>query len=236
MIDMYICTKSYLRNGGNDMTKYMVSPSILSGDFANMGDSVKNACDWGADLIHVDVMDGVYVPNITFGMPMVKSIKPYSQVPLDVHLMITEPEKYVGSFVDCGADIVTFHPDASKDVQKGLDTIKSKGAKCGLVLNPDKPLELVYPYINDIDMVLLMSVFPGFGGQKFIAEVLDKAKELKEYITKHNINIDIEIDGGVSSQNAEIIRNSGVNILVAGSAVYKSENPSKEIALIKGLK
>lgn len=216
------------------MTKFMVSPSILSGDFANMGESVKKACDWGADLIHVDVMDGVYVPNITFGMPMVSAIKPYSSVPLDVHLMITEPEKYVGSFVDSGADIVTFHPDASKDVRKGLDIIKSKGAKCGLVLNPDKPLDLVYPYLAEIDMVLLMSVFPGFGGQKFIESVLDKAKVLKEYIEKNNLNVDIEIDGGVSSKNAEKVRNSGVNILVAGSAVFKNENPSKEISLIKG--
>ncbi|HRF36682.1 MAG TPA: ribulose-phosphate 3-epimerase [Clostridia bacterium] len=216
------------------MTKFMVSPSILSGDFANMGESVKKACDWGADLIHVDVMDGVYVPNITFGMPMVSAIKPYSSVPLDVHLMITEPEKYVGSFVDSGADIVTFHPDASKDVRKGLDIIKSKGAKCGLVLNPDKPLDLVYPYLAEIDMVLLMSVFPGFGGQKFIESVLDKAKVLKEYIEKNNLNVDIEIDGGVSSKNAEKVRNSGVNILVAGSAVFKSENPTKEISLIKG--
>ncbi len=216
------------------MTKFMVSPSILSGDFANMGESVKKACDWGADLIHVDVMDGVYVPNITFGMPMVSAIKPYSSVPLDVHLMITEPEKYVGSFVDSGADIVTFHPDASKDVRKGLDIIKSKGAKCGLVLNPDKPLDLVYPYLAEIDMVLLMSVFPGFGGQKFIESVLDKAKVLKEYIEKNNLNVDIEIDGGVSSKNAEKVRNCGVNILVAGSAVFKNENPSKEISLIKG--
>lgn len=217
------------------MIKYQVSPSILSGDFANMGDSVKKACEWGADLIHVDVMDGVYVPNITFGMPMVKSIKPYSSVPLDVHLMITEPEKYVGAFVDCGADMVTFHPEASNDVAKGLQIIKSKGAKCGLALNPDKSLDLVYPFIKEIDMVLLMSVYPGFGGQKFIADVLNKAKELKEYILKNNINIDIEIDGGVSSQNAEIIRKSGVNILVAGSAVFKSNDPAKEIALIKGI-
>ena len=216
------------------MTEYKVSPSILSGDFANMGKSVKDACFWGADLIHVDVMDGVYVPNITFGMPMVAAIKKYSTVPLDVHLMIIEPEKYVGSFVDSGADIVTFHPEASKDVAKGIEIIKSKGAKCGLVLNPDKPLDLVYPYINDIDMVLLMSVFPGFGGQKFIESVLDKAKELKDYIDKNNINIDIEIDGGVSSANAEQVRNSGVNILVEGSAVFKSNDPADEIAKIKG--
>lgn len=216
------------------MIKYMVSPSILSGDFAQMGQSVKSACDWGADLIHVDVMDGVYVPNITFGMPMVAAIKPYSSVPLDVHLMITKPEKYVAAFVDSGADIVTFHPEASNDVAGAIKQIKDKGAKCGLALNPDKPLELIMPYINDIDMVLLMSVYPGFGGQKFIADVLDKARELREYITKNNIKIDIEIDGGVSGGNAELVRNSGVNILVAGSAVYKSSAPRLEISKIKG--
>ncbi|MDE6967449.1 MAG: ribulose-phosphate 3-epimerase [Clostridia bacterium] len=216
------------------MTKYMVAPSILSGDFANMGDSVRKACEWGADLIHVDVMDGVYVPNITFGMPMVSAIKPYSSIPLDVHLMITEPEKYVGKFVDNGADIVTFHPEASKNVLGAIETIKSKGAKCGLALNPDKPLDLVCPYLDKIDMVLLMSVFPGFGGQKFIESVLDKAKELKSYIDKNNLNIDIEIDGGVSSKNAQIVRDSGVNILVAGSAVYKSDCPKTEIEKIRG--
>lgn len=216
------------------MTKNMVSPSILSGDFANMGESVQKACKWGADLIHVDVMDGVYVPNITFGMPMVKSIKPYSTVPLDVHLMITEPEKYVARFVESGADIVTFHPEASKNVLETINTIKSCGAKCGLALNPDKPLDLVYPYINNVDMVLLMSVFPGFGGQKFIESVLGKATELKKYIDSNNLNIDIEIDGGISSKNAQIVRDSGVNVLVAGSAVYNSDMPEIEIAKIRG--
>lgn len=217
------------------MTKILVSPSILSGDFANMGETVKKTCEWGADLIHVDVMDGVYVPNITFGMPMVKAIKPYSSIPLDVHLMITEPEKYVGQFVDAGADIVTFHPEASKDIQGAINTIKSKGAKCGLVLNPDKPLDLVYPYIDQLDMVLLMSVYPGFGGQKFIESVLEKAVELKKYVDNHDIKIDIEIDGGVSSSNASKIKECGVNVLVAGSAVFKSENPSKTIEEIRTL-
>lgn len=217
------------------MTKILVSPSILSGDFANMGETVKKTCEWGADLIHVDVMDGVYVPNITFGMPMVKAIKPYSSIPLDVHLMITEPEKYVGQFVDAGADIVTFHPEASKDIQGAINTIKSKGAKCGLVLNPDKPLDLVYPYIDQLDMVLLMSVYPGFGGQKFIESVLEKAVELKKYIDNNNIKIDIEIDGGVSSNNAHKIKECGVNVLVAGSAVFKSENPKKTIEEIRSL-
>lgn len=217
------------------MTKIMISPSILSGDFAKMGETVAKTCEWGADLIHVDVMDGVYVPNITFGMPMVKAIKPYSTIPLDVHLMITEPEKYVGQFVDCGADIVTFHPEASKDIEGAINTIKSKGAKCGLVLNPDKPLDLVYPYIDKLDMVLLMSVYPGFGGQKFIANVLDKAKELKAYVDANNLSIDIEIDGGVAPDNAKQIKECGVNVLVAGSSVFKSENPAKTIEALRSL-
>lgn len=175
------------------------------------------------------------MPNITFGMPMVKAIKPYSTIPLDVHLMITEPEKYVGQFVDCGADIVTFHPEASKDIEGAINTIKSKGAKCGLVLNPDKPLDLVYPYIDKLDMVLLMSVYPGFGGQKFIANVLDKAKELKAYVDANNLSIDIEIDGGVAPDNAKQIKECGVNVLVAGSSVFKSENPAKTIEALRSL-
>ena len=214
------------------MTEYKVSPSILSGDFANMGKSVKDACFWGADLIHVDVMDGVYVPNITFGMPMVAAIKKYSTVPLDVHLMIIEPEKYVGSFVDSGADIVTFHPEASKDVAKGIEIIKSKGAKCGLVLNPDKPLDLVYPYINDIDMVLLMSVNPGFGGQKFI-NIVPKIKKLVTMCRESGVEPLIQVDGGITPETAPLVTQAGANVLVAGSAVFGKEDRKEAIAMLR---
>lgn len=213
------------------MTK-LVAPSILSGDFANMAKSCLDAKAWGADILHLDVMDGVFVPNITFGMPMVKALKARNILPLDVHLMITKPEKYVRQFCDCGADIVTFHPDASDDVAGALKIIKDKGVKCGLVLNPDKPLELVRPYLDDIDVLLIMSVYAGFGGQKFIPESLDKLKQAKKLIEGKNVLL--EVDGGVDETNAKDILACGVDIMVAGSAVYKSENPSKTIKILRG--
>ena len=214
--------------------KVLVSPSILSAEFAKMGEGVSNVEKWGADLVHCDVMDGVFVPNITFGMPMVKSLRKYSKLPFDVHLMITEPEKYVGEFCDAGADIVTFHPDASKDVKKALDIIKSKGKKCGLVLNPDKPLSLVEDYLEDIDMLLIMSVYAGFGGQSFIPEVLDKVREAKKMIEKTGRDIDIEIDGGINTNNIKDVLDAGVNVVVAGSAVFKAENPAETIKALRG--
>ena len=213
------------------MTK-LVAPSILSGDFADMAKSCLDAKTWGADILHLDVMDGVFVPNITFGMPMVKALKTRNILPLDVHLMITKPEKYVSQFCDCGADIVTFHPDASDDVAGALKIIKDKGVKCGLVLNPDKPLELVRPYLDDIDVLLIMSVYAGFGGQKFIPESLDKLKQAKKHIEGKNVLL--EVDGGVDETNAKDILACGVDIMVAGSAVYKSENPSKTIKILRG--
>lgn len=213
------------------MTK-LVAPSILSGDFADMAKSCLDAKTWGADILHLDVMDGVFVPNITFGMPMVKALKTRNILPLDVHLMITKPEKYVSQFCDCGADIVTFHPDASDDVAGALKIIKDKGVKCGLVLNPDKSLELVRPYLDDIDVLLIMSVYAGFGGQKFIPESLGKLKQAKKLIEGKNVLL--EVDGGVDETNAQDILNCGVDIMVAGSAVYKSENPSKTIKILRG--
>lgn len=213
------------------MTK-LVAPSILSGDFADMAKSCLDAKAWGADILHLDVMDGVFVPNITFGMPMVKALKTRNILPLDVHLMITKPEKYVSQFCDCGANIVTFHPDASDDVAGALKIIKDKGVKCGLVLNPDKPLELVIPYLDDIDVLLIMSVYAGFGGQKFIPESLDKLKQAKKLIEGKNVLL--EVDGGVDETNARDILACGVDIMVAGSAVYKSENPSKTIKILRG--
>ena len=216
------------------MSKILVSPSILSAEFANMGEGVKNVEKWGADLVHCDVMDGVFVPNITFGMPMVKSLRKYTDLPFDVHLMITEPEKYVGEFCDAGADIVTFHPDASKDVKRALDIIKSKGKKCGLVLNPDKPLSLVEDYLEDIDMLLIMSVYAGFGGQKFIPDVLSKVREAKKMIEKTGRDIAIEIDGGVNTENIKEILDAGVTVVVAGSAVFKAENPSETVVKLRG--
>ena len=215
------------------MTKPLVAPSILSADFANMENAASDVRKWGGDWLHCDVMDGVFVPNITFGMPMVKALDRVTDMTLDVHLMITEPEKYVERFCDAGADFVTFHVDASKNVDGALNAIKAKGKKCGLVLNPDKPLSLVEPYIDKIDMLLIMSVYAGFGGQKFIPESVQKLKDAKKLIGDRNILL--EIDGGVGEDNAKEIIAAGTDVLVAGSSVFGSKNPEKVISALKGI-
>lgn len=203
----------------------LVAPSMLAADFANMASELKNIEKWGADIVHCDVMDGVYVPNITFGMPMVKAFKRNTDLPIDAHLMITKPEKYVGQFCDAGADIVTFHPDASYDVQGALDTIKSKGKKCGLVVNADVSFDVVMPYLNQIDMLVIMTVQAGFGGQSFKPECLEKAKLGAIEREKHGYCYLIEVDGGVSEDNIAMLKEAGVDVCVAGSSVFKSANP-----------
>lgn len=216
------------------MSKVLVAPSILSADFGKIAEAVGNIKIWGADLVHCDVMDGVFVPNFTFGMPMIKAISRYSELPVDVHLMMIEPERYVEKFCTAGADIVTFHPDASKNTAKALDIIKSKGKKCGLVLNPDKPLSLIEPYLDKIDVVIIMSVFAGFGGQKFIEESLIKVGDAKQMFKANDRDILIEVDGGVTTDNAKRIIHAGADILVAGNAVFTAENPKFAIDLIRG--
>ena len=166
------------------MSKVKVAPSILSADFARMGEAVRNLDKWNADLIHCDVMDGVFVPNITFGMDMIKALRKCTNGILDVHLMIVKPEKYIPQFIAAGADTVTFHPDASDDVRGALTVIKDAGKKCGLVLNPDKPLSMIEPYLDIIDVVIIMGVYAGFGGQSFIPETLDKIREAKKTYRK----------------------------------------------------
>ena len=203
-----------------------VAPSILSADFANMAQAIRNIETWGADWVHCDVMDGVCVPNITFGMPMVKALRKYSDKVFDVHLMITEPEKYVGQFCDAGADIVTFHPDASKDVQGALNTIKAKGKKCGLVINADQPLDLAIPYFSQIDILLVMTVQAGFGGQSFKGECLEKLREAKRIQEDLGYTFELELDGGVSPENIALCKDSGATVVVAGSSVFKAENPA----------
>ncbi|MBO5775866.1 MAG: ribulose-phosphate 3-epimerase [Clostridia bacterium] len=216
------------------MTKHLVSPSILAGDFVNMERSVRSLREWGADLVHCDVMDGVYVKNITFGMPMIKAIKGIAELPLDVHLMITEPERYVEEFVKCGADYLTFHPEASKSPLETLKKIRALGCKAGIVLNPNIEFKDWAYLLPECDMILIMSVYAGLGGQKFIAEMLDKVKEAKAYITENNLPVVIEIDGGVGEANAKEVRDAGVDILVAGSAVYRSDDPARTINIIRG--
>ncbi len=213
------------------MKKVKVSPSILSADFANMGEAIQKTEKWGANYIHCDVMDGVFVNNITFGMPMIKAIKKYTSLPLDVHLMIVSPEKYVDRFVDAGANIITFHPNVCENVVETLRRIRARGVKAGLVVNPDVPISSIAKYIDEIDILLLMSVFPGFGGQKFIESVFDKIHEAKALIG--NRDIELEIDGGITVENVEKVTNAGVNVVVAGSAVYNVEDPKEAIKLLK---
>lgn len=209
----------------------LIAPSILSADFAAMGDAVRNLEKWRADWVHCDVMDGRFVPNITFGMPMVEALRRNTSLTLDVHLMIVEPEKYVERFVKAGADIVTFHPDASGDVHGTLAVIKSAGAKCGLVLNPDIAIDSVEPYLDECDVVMLMGVFPGFGGQKFIRDVLPKLTELKAL--RGDRKFLIELDGGVTEDNAKEIVAAGADVLVAGSSVFKSQHPQRTIEILR---
>ncbi|MFA5449898.1 MAG: ribulose-phosphate 3-epimerase [Clostridia bacterium] len=216
------------------MANILVAPSILSGDFANMEKSVKDLEKWGGDLVHCDVMDGVYVSNMTFGMPMVAAIKRITSLPLDVHLMITEPERYVEEFVVAGASYLTFHPDASRAPLEALRTIRRRGVKAGIVFNPNIPFKDYAYLVPECDMILIMSVYAGRGGQKFIEETLDKVREAKAYIDSLGLDIPIEIDGGVTEENAERIRLAGATILVAGSSVYKSPNPERTIKILKG--
>lgn len=211
-----------------------VAPSILSGDFANMGDTVRQVNEWGADYVHVDVMDGTFVKNLTFGMPMVKAIKKYSDIPLDVHLMIVNPENYVEEFVKCGADIVSFHPNATEKIDETIDKIHALGAKAGLAINPDIPVSEIAPYIHKLDMVVIMGVYAGFGGQKYIKEVDSKIKEVHNLIMNSGRDIELEVDGGVTEENASEIASIGANVLVGGSSVFKSTCPIRTIKVLKG--
>lgn len=210
-----------------------VAPSILSADFANMQKCVQDLKEWGADVVHCDVMDGVYVPNITFGMPMIKALRQHTDLPLDVHLMIVNPEKYVEKFCDAGADYVTFHPEVCANVENTLNLIRQKGKKCGLVVNANVDFEIVLPYLAQIDILLIMTVQAGFGGQSLIAECLDKAQRAKSLKERCGYRYEIEVDGGVGLQNVAQCKDAGVDIVVAGSSIFNAENPEYAIAKMK---
>ncbi len=216
------------------MKNVKIAPSILSANFAKMGEEVQSLEQCGADVVHCDVMDGVFVNNITFGIKMVEDIRKVTNLPLDCHLMIVHPEKYVERFAKAGADIITVHWEACQDnLKEVLELIKSTGVKCGAVINPDTPVDKIRDVILLCDMVLVMSVFPGFGGQKFIPSALDKLREIRAIIDESGKDIDLEIDGGVTAENVEEIKAAGANVIVAGSAVFKADDRAAMIAKLK---
>ena len=197
-----------------------ISPSILSADFSILGDEIKSLEKAGADLIHVDVMDGHFVPNITMGPPIIKRVRKCTKLPFDVHLMISPVEKYIKAFADAGADIITIHPEATDDLKRAVSAIKSLGKKAGVSLNPKTPINALMDVINDIDLILVMSVNPGFAGQSFMAEVLPKVSELRKMINDKKLKIDIEIDGGINFETAPLAVKAGANILVSGTTIF----------------
>lgn len=211
-----------------------IAPSILSADFSKLGEEIKDVERGGADYIHVDVMDGHFVPNITIGPLIVEAIRPVTKLPLDVHLMIENPDQYIESFAKAGADYITVHVEACRHLHRTIHFIKSLGVKAGVVLNPATPVHVIEDIIKEVDMVLLMTVNPGFGGQKFIPSVLRKITAVKKMADEKGLNIEIEVDGGVNEETAKLCIEAGANVLVAGSAVYNQENRAKAIAAIKG--
>ncbi|MEY3878439.1 MAG: hypothetical protein RIQ58_307 [Pseudomonadota bacterium] len=197
-----------------------ISPSILSADFSILGDEIKSLEKAGADLIHVDVMDGHFVPNITMGPPIIKMVRKCTKLPFDVHLMISPVEKYIKAFAEAGADIITIHPEATDNLKRAVSAIKSLGKKAGVSLNPKTPISALMDVINDIDLILIMSVNPGFAGQSFMAEVLPKVTELRKMINDKKLKIDIEIDGGINFETAPLAVKAGANILVSGTTIF----------------
>ena len=213
--------------------KIEVAPSILSADFRNLESEVKAVQDAGADRIHCDVMDGHFVPNLTFGPIVVEAVKKCVSIPLDVHLMMYHPEKYVNQFCDAGADILMVHAEACEDLSAVLDSIKKRGIKSGVAVNPDKPIDLFLPFLDKIDQILIMSVYAGFGGQKFIPETIEKVKQVAESVAEKYTHIDIEVDGGINNDTAKICIASGVNVLVAGSYIFGATDYKERVSAIR---
>ena len=217
------------------MKKIQISPSILSADFSQLGSEIKRLEDGGADMIHVDVMDGHFVPNLTIGPPVIKALRNQSSLKFDVHLMISPVHKYIDAYANAGADIITIHPEATENLENSIKKIKELKKKVGVSLNPETKIDLITNFLEQIDLVLIMSVNPGFGGQKFMPEVLTKIKDLKKIQKEKNLSFDIEIDGGIDFDNCKIAIEAGANILVSGTTVFKSNNGDikKNINLLK---
>ena len=217
------------------MKKIQISPSILSADFSQLGNEIKRLEEGGADMIHVDVMDGHFVPNLTIGPPVIKALKKQTSMLFDVHLMISPVHKYIEAYSDAGADIITIHPEATDDLGTSISKIKKLNKKVGVSLNPKTKIDTILNFLEKIDLVLIMSVNPGFGGQKFMPEVLSKVKKLKQLQDERKLNFDIEIDGGINFENSKTVKEAGANILVSGTTIFKSNNGNikKNIELLK---
>ena len=217
------------------MKKIQISPSILSADFSQLGNEIKKLEKAGADMIHVDVMDGHFVPNLTIGPPVIKALRNNTKLPFDVHLMISPVHKYIKDYADAGANIITIHPEATNNLKESIKHIKNLDKKVGVSLNPDTQINIIKDFLAEINLVLIMSVYPGFGGQKFMPEVIDKIKKLKKIKDKKNLNFDIEVDGGINFDNSKLVIEAGANILVSGTTIFKSNqgNMKKNIDILK---
>ncbi len=224
----------FVRKGMVITMQNLISASILSADFGCLRDELSRCEVSGCDMIHFDVMDGHFVPNISYGVPVLKSIKKYSRLPMDVHLMISEPNKYLSAFADAGADIITFHAEALSDPGETIDRIHELGLKAGISVKPNTSVDWIYKYLNKLDMVLIMTVEPGFGGQGFIFDTLEKIKELRKTADSMGIDLDIEVDGGINAETAPLVTEAGANVLVSGSYLFKAEDMQRNVEILRG--